>query len=123
MVEIKEVPLAWQRESVVVVTRDFDACVERHQYSAPPDCEILLRIANANHKWLRNAIVAITNRRADGKVNATDGAGRALLIVKRGDAVIGTVTAFGHKPRGFQYSCASADRVIREDVLVLQELR
>jgi len=103
-VVVKDVPLSWQEPYTLLVTYDVQKCTQDHLPPPKPVCQVLLRIAGSDGKWIRKAAVTLSEPALPQL--QTDSAGRAFLLVGLDDRVRGSVGAPGYATKEFSFGCS-----------------
>jgi hypothetical protein len=112
---VREVPLSWNEPHLLTVHYDLEACIKETPPPPVPLCRIVFRVANSDGKWVSAASIQMANPRS-ARLTA-DEYGRASSMVKVGDEVGGSISAFGYEPADFNISCTLARPVHEEHVV------
>ncbi len=115
-ITVDDVPLSWQKTYTLIVTYDFEACLEEKPPLPIPMCEILLRVASPRGKWVSQARITFDDPTLVER--ETDIAGRALFSLKLNGHLQVSVSARGYAPKQFSFGCPDARN--REEILTLE---
>jgi hypothetical protein len=116
-VVVRDVPLTWQEQHLLTVTYDLEPCLEDLPPPPVPVCQVLFRVSDVNGRWLNKASIHFQQPRLSPR--ETDREGRALLVLKLGDRVTGSISSGGYVAKPFSLSC-SRSKPVREEPIKLE---
>ena len=111
-VVVRNIPLAWQERYLLTVTYDLEPCLEDLAPPPVPVCHVLFRVSDVSGKWLVKASIQFQTSQLSPR--ETDSAGRAVLVLKLGDRVGGSITSNGYVAKPFSLSCSRLEPVHEE---------
>lgn len=117
-VVVRDVPLLWQEQYLLKVTYDLGPCLDDLPHPPVPVCHVLFRVSGVNGSWVNKASIRFQQPQLSAR--ETDSAGRALLVLKSGDRVEGTVSSSEYTSKPFELSCSPSEPV-REERIKLQK--
>jgi hypothetical protein len=112
---VKDVALFWEEPYTLKVTYDFEHCMKEKPHPPTPVCEVLFRIAGPDGRWIDKATLKFDASTLTPLL--TDGAGRAFLVTKLTDQLVGSVSAAGYATQKFSIGCS--DTEAHEEMIAL----
>jgi hypothetical protein len=114
-VEIHNVPISLEREYLLRVTYDPEACPE----TPPPPfpvCRVLIRVTDSTGAWVSGA--EVTFRGTSLAQQETDQYGRAQVVVKAGTRIEGSVATDGGPKTDFGFDCSRSEPLHEENLRI-----
>jgi len=106
-VQVKDVPLSWGSQYLLVVTYDVEPCVKETPPPTVPLCEVLFRVPDENNKWMDGASIQFDEMAVVPR--KTDNHGRALLLMKLNQRVSGSIGKREDASKRFAISCSRSE--------------
>lgn len=117
-VVVNDVPLLFGEDYLLTVMYDPEPCEPELPPAPIPVCEVLLRVAGVEGRWINGASVEFQTRELSPR--QTDAAGRSLLTLRLNQQVSGVIRASGYTPLAFSVTCSRQSK-LQEKTLNLQK--